>query len=190
MKIHKECLIELAVSKDATRHAITEPYLDITDGVGTMIATDGRIMAIVPVDLGEHDVAGYVAVAGIKQARKLAKKGMPDFAVNGAIALSDGSTLPRDGQAKDGTFPKWRQVVPDYTGKITCKIGLNAALLANLAAALGTDGVSIEFTMDSTTGKANNEGGFLVRPISTGKYERTTMANPAAHGIIMPVRCE
>lgn len=160
MKIPKEAKVELCVSDDSTRGAITEPYLDVTDGKGTMIATDGRKMAIVPVELEEHDVAGYVSGKALVAARKLAKRDVNAvLTVNGVCKLLDGSQFPRPFAAPEGwqgewigkRFPNWRQVIPDKDRKVGFRVALDAELLLTLAKSIGVEsgqGVTLEFGED------------------------------------------
>lgn len=137
MNISTQCKIELCASQDATRHAISEPYLDITDGRATIVATDGRRCVIIPVEAAPGDVSGFVSGEVLKAARKLAGKCAPaSVELNGVAKLTNGATLPRHGDAKpDDQFVNWRQVIPREDKPH--KISFNARMLYECAQAMG-----------------------------------------------------
>lgn len=187
MKIPSDILIEKACSTEATRPAIQEPYLDLSNvGAPCIVATNGTILAHVPVEIDASDVAGFVASSALKAARKLAKRNVPSVLLNRVATLQDGSAMPRNGLAGDSTFPQWRNCVPSTVGKPTARIAFNAGQLALLAQAMGTDGVVLEFVVDDT-GKPDNSAPIHVRPISLGRYKGGKLACEGARGVIMPV---
>jgi len=138
MKLSKDCLIEKICSKDATRPAINRPFLDIKDGIAHLIGTNGRAIAVIPVEISQEDTQGPIPVDGLKAARKAARgKGAEiDAKANGSFALATGQSFPRE---VDATFPNWRQVIP-ANRPFSFEIGLDAGLLFDLAQALGSDG--------------------------------------------------
>lgn len=139
MKLEKTVKIEGAASQDETRFALNAPYLDITEGHGTLVATDGRMLARMPVELEDGDTAGYVPVAALAAARKVAKKG-EQLAVrlNGqAIVSSAGQEATFARNAAEAQFPNWRQVIPKDEPK--ARIALNPELLLRLAKAIGSE---------------------------------------------------
>jgi hypothetical protein len=156
MKIQKTAVVELVVSTDKTRPVLAAPYLEVQDGAGTMIATNGRSMAVIPVEIDPHDVSGWVSIPALVADRKLARKSEPvEIVCNGSCALSDGSTFPRPlatpaNAPEDyihSRFPNWRQVVPDATKEPKLSILLDPSLLMELAKALGaSEGVRLEFS--------------------------------------------
>lgn len=181
MKISKLAKLERAASIDNTRTAI-ENILITKDGnkPPVAVATDGRIMAIVPVhpdegaeSLADHEF-GLISPAALTHGRRLAKEsGMVEMNPNGSIAFLDGSSLPRPTQENAGTFPQW-QVVRDSAlePKTVFKVALSPALLLDLVTAMGTDGTSV--TLDFSGPES---------PI------RVRITNdPAAFGILMPMR--
>jgi len=195
MKIPKSCKIELAASTDAVRQVITEPYLDIqtipgldaadTKRVAQLVATDGRIMAMVPVEVSDHDVAGFVSGACLKAARKVAGKlEMSILSVNGTAEIPGGVTMPRGGAAQayqDNTelgnhgYPNWRKVLPSGE-KHTFKISLDVALLWRLTQAIGSEGpVVLSFNPEDTKDP--------VMVSQTGPGTPT-----GGKGVIMPIR--
>jgi hypothetical protein len=173
MKLPKNCLVEKVASQDATRAAITLPYLDIdAERTAHIISTNGAAMVKLPVEITAEDVAGYVPTVALKEGRKLAKRtDSVELVCNGSAKLLNGATYPRESRE---TFPNWRQVWPKEEGKIT--LALDAALLYELAQAMGTEGVVLTF----------NPG----EPISV-RATATKGVHPAsseARGVIMPIR--
>jgi hypothetical protein len=155
MKVHKNAKIEAACSTDATRPALSEPYLDLTNGKPVLVATNGRILASIPVEVSEHDVTGYVCAEALKIARKAAKSSQPaEVGCVAGLALADGRPLPRNGQAAAQNYPaNWRQVVPaDFKAPIAV-IRLDARELWQLAQAMGTESVAI--TVEDPSGVAH-----------------------------------
>jgi hypothetical protein len=173
MKLPKNCLVEKVASQDATRPAITLPYLDIdTDRKAHLIATNGAAMVKLPVEIAPEDAAGYVPTLALKEGRKLTKRtDSIDLVCNGSAKLLNGATYPRESPY---TFPNWRAVWPKEEGKIT--LALDAALLYELAQAMGTEGVVLSF---------NPDGPIAVRGTAT---KDVRPASPEARGVLMPIR--
>ena len=176
MKLHKDCLIEKVLCKDATRHAITETYLDTENGCGSLIATNGKSLAVIPVELDEGDVAGYVATEGIKQARKADKRAsFPSLKLNGTLKLSNGVEMPRTTLPTGTEFPKWRQVIPKDEG-YAVEFAFDAKLLYELAQAMGSDRLVIKYKSFGLP--------LLVRPNAV--YGSSPCVE--ARGVLMPIR--
>lgn len=176
MKIHKDCKVEAIASSDASRYAIGEPYLDITDGKGTLVSTNGFALAMVPVEVMPDDVAGYVSEAALKAARKQARRNEPaSVSLNGVATLADGTTLPRHGTAPaDAHYPNWRQVVPKDYAPAALEVMIDAELLLALAQAMGApNSITLSFK------DANSP--ILVRP-------GAVCAEKDARGVLMPRR--
>lgn len=184
MKIHKDCKVELATTKDKSRTAIRECWLEVKDGKGTIVSTDGRILAHIPVEVAEQDVSGYVSAEVLKAARKVAGRGdIAEVALNGNATLLNGATMPREGESKDNQFPNWRAVVPENYTEPAITIGIDALRLWQLAQAMGTQGVRLII--------AAHDKPFLVEPLFCGRH--SDAARPAcfdARGVIMPVVAE
>lgn len=181
MKIHKACKVEAIASDDARRYAICEAHLTVKDGAGTLVSTNGAAMAIIPVLLDEGDVSGYVSENALKLARKQDKQS--DFAtvyLNSVAKLSDGSTMPREGTAKDATFPKWEQGVPKDESLHVQTIAFDAKLLWELAQAMGTQGVILRVK--------DGVSAILVSPTATSHQGWGKPACDSAKGVLMPIR--
>ena len=160
MTIPKNCKVELSASADVkTRKSICEPYLDLETneaGVpvrGQLIATDGRIMAVVPITPNDHDVSGYVSEEVLKASRNVASGKYVSVVCNGTAQIADNHSMPRAGLA-EGTYPNWRQVLPAKVEAAAeaptthCIVALDIALLWKLAQSLGTEGLRLQIPVD------------------------------------------
>ena len=182
MKINKACKIEIIASGDASRYAIGEPYLEIKDGKGTLVSTNGKALAHIPVEIRADDVAGYVSGDCLAAARRQAKRSdAAEVGLNGCASLPDGSTMPRVGIAKDAQFPNWRQVIPKDADGYTVEIALDARMLWELAQAMGTVGVKIRSKPDGLSP-------LLISPTTAGTHGEHKFACADAAGVLMPVR--
>lgn len=137
MKINKKCKIELIASKDETRSAINDPYLD----GNLLVATDGRKMVVLTVELEEGDTDGYISKEALIQARKLAIKNNPSIisAKQESLRLANGTILQRK---SDTQFPKWKQVIPEKNDNRK-EISFNAKFLWEMAQSMGAENVKI-----------------------------------------------
>ena len=165
MKLHKDCLLEKTCASDPTRTAINTPFLDIKEGQGNLIATNGKAIAVIPVEIGPDDVQGHIPIDGLKAARKSVrgKGGQIEATANGAFTLPTGQSFPRP---TGPTFPNWRQVIPAGSTYVF-EIGLDAKLLLDLVQAMGGKGqVRLSFTgkhdpiiVNPMPGALNHDGG-------------------------------
>jgi len=209
MIIPANCKIESAACPDSVRFVLTEPYLDVqtaADGArtGQLVATDGMIMAIVPVVLDEHDTSGWVGIAPLQAARKSAGSKRPTELVANSAAQFAGCTMPRssvwppavapvilpgDTAPIPPNFPNWRQVlVPSSSDDIL--VTFDMALLVRLAKAIGAEAVTLAIprnafetpTVDHPDRNPNAVcGAMAVRPAGDAK-------GSGAHGVLMPMR--
>lgn len=123
---------------------------------GSLVATDGRRMVALVVDLAEHDTDGFVTTEALAEACKRAGSNGGSIIANGAQEIVGGPTYPRPpmGPKKDDPnaleFPRWRQIVGEMKrgDAGTCEVTLNAAYLAEMQAALASSDlpcVTIQF---------------------------------------------
>lgn len=139
MKISKQFKLEKVASTDETRAAITNIAITREGEKAVAVATNGRTMAIVPVEIESDVELGLLSSAALKAARKMGgKNDDAEMSLNGNIAFPDGSTLPRPTAEEFGTFPRWEQVLPTEEVKFT--VALDPRLLLSLADAIGCDG--------------------------------------------------
>lgn len=174
MKIHKDCKIELATSKDASRHVITEPYLDMVQSP-VMVATNGAMLAVVPVETDIEDKTGFVTAEALKAERK-AKLGM---LCNGELKITNGPAFFRP---DNGKFPNWRTILPAEDREVVFKVGINVKMLWELCQAIGCETAQLEF--------GDTLNGIVVKPTSVHSpyYPSKPCANDKAYGVIMPTR--
>ena len=186
MQIHKLAKIERCVSQDETRHVLTQPYRDIRDGDAHVVATDGRCMAVVPVDVDANEVAGHVPAESLKTASKVwVKLSMNTLAV-GANDVSVGDyTWKRP--VDMGQFPSWRGVIPtpENDKTETLRVGINPEYLSRVAEAIGAGKhVVLEIPVE-TQGRHKGRvlNAIVVRPSDNGAVR-------GAFGLVMPVRLD
>lgn len=181
MKLPKVCKIEAVASTDASRPVLHSPYLEVADGHGTLVATNGFALVALPVEVTEHDVSGWVSIPALVAARKFAKRSdTAEVSCNVACTGWDGVSYPRPHATPANApadhipsrFPNWRQVVPDKDRQTLLRVSLNPALLMDIAQALGAgEGVTLEFVdeLDSirVTGCGGKAGFGILMPMRT-----------------------
>lgn len=195
MKLSRTAIIESCVSEDETRLVLTNPQLEITTDAngkrsGVIIATDGRCLASVPVEIEDGDQAGKVPVAALELARKQCEsegecdecghaiKGFigPEIAIacGEVVTLQGGESFPRNVEGGK-TFPDTSEVIADVKPPIvTVSVSMN--LLTRICKALGTEQVVLEISGDKDILK--------VRPRDDSGY------NDGRFALWMPMRPE
>lgn len=174
MKIHKDCKIEKATSKDVSRYVLTEPYLDVENKA--MVATNGVIIAVVPVELSESDKSGHITAENLQSIRKTRNCSAE---CGDDWIETDNSKIVRSNL---GNFKNWKIVIPPLDRETKFQIGLNIKLLWELCQAIGCETARLEFSDDLSA--------VFVRPTSVGSVNHPSKpaANPDAYGVIMPTR--
>lgn len=106
-------------SQDESRKVLNSVYLEKAEGVGRMIATDGRRLTCF--DVGELPIAESVI---LPSCRFLSWSRLADPAGLGLLTGKDtrwikltSGTWSFWARAVDGTYPNWRHVIPDGGGK-------------------------------------------------------------------------
>jgi len=171
VKLGKYEIEQAAAKKDVRFYLNDCAHVQKLADQDVMIATDGRIMAIVPVTLEDGDVTGYVTSDAIKKARKAGS-----VKCNGAYEFPDGSTLPRRSDLEDAKFPDCSRVIPNDDELSSFVLSFNADLFYKLARAITENGhhgrcVTLRFNKESPTTSAMRVDG-----------------DNGAFGMIMPVR--
>ena len=136
MEMNRDYKPELIFDKDRKM----EPYLDIevdAEGkrTGRIMATDGKRMMVIPVELDDADVSGQIPVAVFKAARAVDKT-WPVLTIYCDVTtfkLRDGTTMLRPEMR---SLLKWREIVP--TNPVTHELILNPEFLFSLAKAMGS----------------------------------------------------
>lgn len=181
MNISKYNKIEKVVSKDANRHILQKAWLE-TDrekfikatrehGKGELVATDGRKLVCIEVDIDKNDASGQIDTAALAASRK--RPGFEALAcdVDKVTVLGFNTTYPRDNDMK---FPNVKIVANQNKGKETVfTVGLNAKFLYECAQAMGSDELKLSFV--------DNENPIAIEPIRTKGNTSTA--------ILMPIRC-
>lgn len=147
------------------------------------VATNGRILAIVPLEsVGEHDSKGIIPAETWKAAAKATPNhgNKPEVTVNGAVTLTtrQGTTTT----AKlEGDFPRYESVIPTSDRVPVWKIRISAGYLLALAKAIGSPKV----------GK-NNLHHAVTLEVFLGPHEpiRVTCTESDGVGYIMPIVVE
>ena len=184
MKIETKYKIEEAASDDPKRYAINGVHVANVDGSAKAVATNGRILAMVPVEIEEGDkVDVNVKREAFTAARKVGKALKNPAAL---IELNGRATVKEPGGDRsfdyiEDRFPNFLQVLPKAAEK-TVKITLDIKLLTKLWKALGgeamkTDGITLTIGCDK-------DGADIYRPV-----EVKTLGG-VGYGIIMQMRTE
>ena len=181
MKIKKSYKLEEACSTDTAREGICEPWIEsngesakLVVGIGPRaIATDGKILAVVPVVLQHEDTGTRIAIKELKESRKAggSKAEHAFFGLETSHSVAAGGAhYPVTQYAP----PHMAGIVPEMGRPDRMKIRLDASLLLRLAKALGSqnDRVLLEISGEGDV--------VIVRPMGENCDE--------AFGLIMPVR--
>jgi len=170
LKLLKEHKIEKALQKETGTRFQTE-YALLEDG--NLVATNGRILAVVPVEVDDADTNGLVSKEALVQARKgISKGGLCTIGCNSGLHLErQGMTLERPFQESADTFPSWKSVVPSGDATVR-KVTISAKLLHDLANALASDAVTLhlqeeDFRAILVTGENDATG--VIMPLSPAK---------------------
>ena len=168
MKIDKKYRLEKAVSTDESR----ENLANISVTRRHAIACDGKMIAIVPVEVDEGDEVGWMTPDALKLARRVNPKGLDTIRIvlNGSQELPDGSTAMRP-SFDEVHPPRMLQILLKAHRGRTCRVGINTGMLKQLSEALGTEELILEFGSPSDA--------ILVRPVHQEEGVR---------GVLMPVR--
>ena len=166
MQIDRKYKIEKAVSTDSMRENLQNVFVSRHHAM----ATDGKILAIVPVQTDKEDESGWITPDALKHARKVSGKGLESVTIglNGAQILPDGTVMTRPDEHKP---PRISHLLRKAHQNSSYRIGINAACLKDLGDALGTEELVLEFGQPTEA--------ILIRPVH---HEEGTV------GLIMPIR--
>lgn len=175
MKIAKIHKLESAVSKDETRPAIIQPFIQN----GRCIATDGKMLASVPIETeeGEEVEGKKIPLDAIKAARKASGKlwaDMPFSFSDTHCSILGGASFPL--HHVDVVLPKVAEIVSAKLEKEEAAfcVTLDVDLLQRLSEALGTEKVTLCFKDDKS----------VITALPSGTENR----NNKAFGLLMPIR--
>jgi hypothetical protein len=140
MQIDRKYRIEKCVSTDSTRTNMLYVYVTKNQAM----ATNGHMLALVPVKSDTGDTEGWLTPAALIQARKITPKAAGDVVIslNGGQVLIDGTKMVRP---TEEMAPKYDPIVKRAHEGRQFKVGLDAAMLKALADALGSDELVLNF---------------------------------------------
>lgn len=167
MRIQKKYRPELIASKDGLRPAIQEPWISNHKGKDVLVATNGRGLVVVPVELEEGE-EGQVPQKALKFARANVldrKSTSVSFALNGSVQFENGWSMPRGPKQTD--FPNWTTAIPE---EAPISVSINVKQLFELAQAMGCEIVSLHIKSPSDA--------VIVKPTDRN----------GAFGVLMPYR--
>jgi DNA polymerase III sliding clamp (beta) subunit (PCNA family) len=166
MQIDKKYKLEKCVSEDPSRANLQNVFISGRHAY----ATNGHILAVVPVTSEKGDTPGWLTPDALKLARKEAKgSDTITISLNGQLILPGGMSLPRpNGEEKP---PRFFRVLRQALSNRKIRIGLNASYLKELSEAIGSEEVVLEIDRPDSS--------ILVRPIRNSE---------GVLGILMPVR--
>jgi DNA polymerase III sliding clamp (beta) subunit (PCNA family) len=164
--------IELAASTDPSRYTLQSVKVDVEKK--RIMATDGYILAVLPVEVSDKDHSGLITTSSIKQLRAMEKRKKPlgiEITLNGKVTATGGGETA-EFPLGEGQFPNAEAVIPNYEGPAT--ISFDAELLYRLAKAMIEPGrplcvsLTVKDPMSSVLVKAKGV--------------------PEAVGVLMPIR--
>lgn len=160
MRIHNRFQIDQACAPESTKYAIACVHVRDVDGEPRAIATDGRILAIVPVELNATDERGAYHALAFKVARDGFLAGIDDefsFEQTGPDLnhpqMCYGLTLLGSGVAQAGCVDVRQhdgELMPDIdavrkpAGEPKAVVSFDVAYLRRLCEAIGSEKVTIE----------------------------------------------
>ena len=194
MKIPKIYKLEKVASKDKTREAINHICIDTeaNNASGMAIATNGRTLAIVPIELETtDDVEGkkemLLPVKAFTEARKIGGKVLPEsnLKLNGKIELSTGETMPYPDTTQ--RYPNYKQVIPYpcHYGEVS----FSPKLLWELCQAMGCE-ESVKMRLAAKQGNGRNEGSLAIDALEPIQLfsSKEHITGKKAQGVLMPLR--
>jgi len=190
MRFDKRYKIHQAAAKESGRYQVDSIKLDQADTEHpVLVATTGRICAVVPCTTVAADTDGMIprlaiaeAVKGkqLHQAELLRAEPQPDGTE--MVDVYQAGKLTSSHKVAGGNFPKWQQVVPakESDDLVLC---LNPYILADLAKAIGAPSTALGVELRI---KLKREKGAL--EVDTDKPIRVQpIEADDAYGVIMPV---
>ena len=154
-----------AIDADSARYALGGVLLELVDGKIVAVATDGRRLAnqeISAESVGDHLPEGDKIVP--PRALTLLERAMTDeseaikinMGTNRMLACSHGTTI--FSRLIEGRFPKWRNIVPETTGKVSVPLPVGGFYSAVRQAAIVTSEKQPGVVFQFSDGKLTLEG--------------------------------
>lgn len=178
MRIDKLFQVEKASAKEPGRYAMNSVKFERDCAAmngPALIATDGRVLAMVPVAADDADADGLIPREAFSEARRGAFKRSPDVEIvaNGSVKFM-GKLGPMELQRADAEFPRYGDLAAKALKQTPAiVVGLNPAFLLALAQAIGIDERNPAVSLAITSA----DKPIIVRVVRTGAQ---------GVGIIMP----
>ena len=180
--------IEAAADPKDIREYLRQPILDTDREL--VYASNGNIIAAVPVDLDPDDHAGPIPAEALQRARKSSRKAHADcLKLNGRIEFADGSTSPRPDIPTESIIKSVRALLDGTAAREARQpdLVIDAALLIRLADALhdatGKKTRGLRLWLARTTDDEGNERIDITQPIRVKPW-----GDDSGAGIIAPMR--
>lgn len=159
--------VAFCAARESARYALQGVRLEPADGKLTLIATDGKRMAVEELDCptAKQDAADYVIPSKVVKLIQQACKGDEDevtinLTLNTVTVLVDGVTV--NGKLLEGRYPTWREVFPkkyDYSIPLTAGSLLTVTRQASVMTTEDTRGIEYAFAKSELTAKSSSETG-------------------------------
>lgn len=175
------------MSTDESRKQLNGVVLSWKDNALTVAATDGRCLGMidVPIDVPSpvedfNMILSSNTVSELCSILKEMGNGDVNIARTKEMAKFAGGDLVFTTKLVAGSYPQFRQVVPDYRGGNYEKVTANVAEVKNVlaAGALMNDALKLTIGKDESTAKVQGEGDeSMTHGIGFSGYERDDVAN-------------
>ena len=184
----------LAVSHDDSRPHLTHVLLDVAKKV--LVATNGHIMAIIPCEVEDGDVGGLIPAFALEYARKHrhAEDAANDVVRVGCASLEEVSCYDAKFKRPQGLeFPPWEAVLPNYEGRATHRINVDAEYLRRASSAIGDANWLADEDEDDDDGRVGAPANISIEypaltdgtePITVTRYE----GGREAYVVVMPLK--
>lgn len=111
-----------AVSQDASRKALTGVFFNAVDGTITMVATDGKRMALhekTPESMTGEDGCAIVPIRAVTEARRMLEgDGTLKISIGDKFCCFEAANFKLSSKLIEGNYPNYRSVVPPSFGRI------------------------------------------------------------------------
>jgi hypothetical protein len=157
--------VKLSTAKDVrsllgyatNRYALDTAKLEIEDGKGTLVVTDGRALAILPVELSPGDEPGLIPGEAFGQLEEEVDEDGFEYPTDREFIVSNGcAKIVRDEKNAPTEFPNWRAVVPAPDAPAAVEFAICPRLLHMLARAMGTNGVRLRVPLPGADGQVRS----------------------------------
>jgi hypothetical protein len=186
MRFDKRYKIHQAAAKDAGRYQVASIKLELDPP--TLIATTGRICAVVPCTVNGTDTEGLIprqaiadAVKGKQALEAELVRAEPQPDGTECVDVYQAGELTSSHKLTEGNFPRWQEVIPAKAGD-DIRLCLNPYLLVELAKAIGCPSTAIGVELRFQLVKEKGDLVVADKPIRVTACEADD-----AFGVIMPV---